>query len=119
MGQNTQYVPNIIPGKNPTTKLAEQSGKRKLSSANERFRDLTSKTVSEKDWIEIIEKAVEQAKAGNAGARAWLGNYLLGVPRQVPEHDLEHNVNIYWNAPRPEGLEEPKVHILEGQVTDG
>jgi hypothetical protein len=117
MGANIPFMPNIVPGTNPQGKLARQSSTKKLSTKNEEFRTLTAETVKKEDWIEIINKAVEQAKAGNAGARAWLGNYLLGIPRQVPEHELEHNVNIYWNAPRPEG-EEPKVHIVEGIVSN-
>ena len=37
-------------------------------------------TVAPEDWVAIIMKAVEQAKAGEWRARAWLSNYLLGTP---------------------------------------
>jgi len=39
-------------------------------------------TVAPEDWSAIILKAVEQAKAGEWRARAWLSNYLIGVPVQ-------------------------------------
>lgn len=29
-------------------------------------------------WREIVQKAVEQARQGDAGARCWLAKYLLG-----------------------------------------
>jgi hypothetical protein len=35
-------------------------------------------TVSLEDWKEIIEKTVAQAKEGDARARQWLTNYLVG-----------------------------------------
>jgi hypothetical protein len=31
-------------------------------------------------WRAIVAKAVEQAQAGDATARAWLGSYVLGKP---------------------------------------
>lgn len=34
------------------------------------------------DWIEITQKAMAQAKAGNKYARDWLSRYLLGEPEQ-------------------------------------
>lgn len=36
-----------------------------------------SDRVTVDDWEAIVGKAVEQAKAGDATARAWLGNHLL------------------------------------------
>jgi hypothetical protein len=32
------------------------------------------------DWALIVEKAVADARAGDAVARQWLGRYLLGNP---------------------------------------
>lgn len=48
----------------------------------ERFYEITLSTVTYKDWKEIVEKAAEQAKRGNATARKWLSDYLIGVPDQ-------------------------------------
>lgn len=38
------------------------------------------KAVTEDDWIEIVTKAVTQAKRGDNAARKWLSDYLLGTP---------------------------------------
>ena len=37
-----------------------------------------SEIVSPDDWQEIVDKAVEQALAGDKDARNWLAKYLLG-----------------------------------------
>ena len=39
-----------------------------------------SEAVPTDTWRAIVAKAVEQAQAGDATARAWLGSYLLGKP---------------------------------------
>ncbi len=38
--------------------------------------------VSLKDWREIVDKALLQAKKGDGKARQWLSDYLLGPPQQ-------------------------------------
>lgn len=38
-----------------------------------------------KDWKAIVDKAIEQAKDGNAAARRWLSGYVIGSPRQQVE----------------------------------
>jgi hypothetical protein len=48
----------------------------------ERFMEITLSTVTYKDWREIIQKAVAQAKRGNPQARKFLADYLLGPPPQ-------------------------------------
>lgn len=49
----------------------------------ERFLEITRSKVTFKDWGEIIEKAVEQAKRGNPIARKFLADYLIGPPAQT------------------------------------
>jgi hypothetical protein len=34
-------------------------------------------SVSDADWAAIVDKAIEQAREGDATARAWLSKYLL------------------------------------------
>lgn len=46
---------------------------------------ITLSTVTYKDWREIIEKAVVQAKRGNQQARKFLADYLLGPAPQRHE----------------------------------
>ena len=36
---------------------------------------------SPQDWQEIIQKAVIDAKEGDAKARDWLASYLIGLPK--------------------------------------
>ncbi|MDD4465770.1 MAG: hypothetical protein PHY25_03735 [Dehalococcoidales bacterium] len=44
------------------------------------FLNVTIAAVSCGDWIEIIQKAVSQAKKGDASARKFLADYLIGPP---------------------------------------
>ena len=53
----------------------------------ERFFEITLSKVTYKDWAEIIDKAVDQAKRGNHTARKFLADYLLGPPTQ--KHDVK------------------------------
>ena len=39
-----------------------------------------SESCSTGDWQEIVSKAVDDAKGGDAKARAWLAGYLVGQP---------------------------------------
>jgi hypothetical protein len=41
--------------------------------------------VSPEDWGKVCERALAQALEGDARAREWLGNYLIGRPRQAVE----------------------------------
>ena len=50
-----------------------------------RFLEITLSACTFTDWREIVKKAVEQAKAGDATARKWLGDYLQGPPVQRTE----------------------------------
>jgi hypothetical protein len=45
-----------------------------------RYHEITLNTCSFDDWQAIVAKAVEQAKRGDAVARKWLADYLVGVP---------------------------------------
>jgi len=48
----------------------------------EKFMEISISAVSLKDWREIIKKAADQAKRGDAQARRFLADYLLGPPQQ-------------------------------------
>lgn len=43
-----------------------------------KFYDLTVSAISEQDWLDIVDKAKRQAKTGDAVARKWLADYLVG-----------------------------------------
>ena len=53
------------------------------------YLDATIARVTIKDWREIVDKAVWQAKKGDSKARAWLSDYLLGPPVQKLQHQGE------------------------------
>lgn len=51
----------------------------------EKFYEITMNACTYKDWEVITRKAVEQAKRGDAVARKWLADYLIGAPVQRQE----------------------------------
>lgn len=53
------------------------------------FLNITLSAVSPEDWKEIVQKAVWQAKKGDATARKFLADYLIGPPTQ--KTDLTSN----------------------------
>ena len=51
-------------------------------------------------WHEIVAKAIEQAKHGDARARQWLSDYLIGKPLQMVmavQRNNENALNIRWS----------------------
>jgi hypothetical protein len=51
----------------------------------QRFLEITLSTVTFDDWKDIVGKAVKQAKSGDAVARKWLSDYIIGPPAQKTE----------------------------------
>ena len=47
--------------------------------------EITLSTVTYKEWGQIVQKAVDQAKRGNHQARKFLADYILGPPPQRHE----------------------------------
>lgn len=52
----------------------------------ERYYEILISTVTFADWEQIVKKASDQARRGDAAARKWLGDYIVGTPEQ--------NINI-------------------------
>lgn len=48
----------------------------------ERYLEITLNTVTFGDWKEIIKRAAMEAKRGDAQARKWLSDYLLGPAKE-------------------------------------
>ena len=46
----------------------------------DQYLDATIGRVTLKDWREIVDKAIWQAKKGDSRARQWLSDYLIGPP---------------------------------------
>ena len=63
-----------LEGYTPGTQLVRRT-------AEERMNTL-SLTVTQDNWVAVIQKAISQAINGDYRARQWLSNYLLGPPIQ-------------------------------------
>jgi len=59
----------------------------------ERFYEITLNAVTYKDWDAIVKKARDQALRGDAVARKWLSDFLVGVPEQPISGGLSIVVN--------------------------
>ena len=58
---------------------------RPKARTEEQYLAVVSDTVSLDDWRAVIERAVDQARAGDYRARQWLANYLIGRPKERAE----------------------------------
>jgi hypothetical protein len=58
---------------------------RKPKEQERAYYDVTMSTVSLDDWRAIVQRAANDAKRGDASARKWLGDYLVGQPVQKTE----------------------------------
>jgi hypothetical protein len=78
---------------NPTGKGGFKKGQsgnpkgRPKRETERHFLDVLIGTVSDEEWREVARRALELAKRGDAPARNWLTNYLIGQP--VATHRLE------------------------------
>jgi hypothetical protein len=62
------------------------NGGRPPKKREERYYEIAMSACTFGDWKAIWKTAVEQAKEGDATARKWLSDYLMGPPTQ--KHDL-------------------------------
>lgn len=56
-------------------------------------------TVSEDDWVEIIKRAILDARRGDTAARKFIADYLVGPPVEKKEHSGTLTVVIDWDEP--------------------
>jgi len=64
------------------------SGNPKGAAINQfRYLKKMGAAVTASDWRAVIDKALEQAKRGDARAREWLSEYLMGKPPQQVDID--------------------------------
>jgi len=61
----------------------------------ERYLDILISKVTFADWEKIVQKAAKQAAAGNAVARKWLSDYLVGQPPQKHELSTKDDKPIF------------------------
>lgn len=64
----------------------------------EKFFEITLATVTYADWKQVIKKAAEQAKRGDATARKFLADYVIGPPTQKHEVDeqSDRTIRFVW-----------------------
>jgi hypothetical protein len=53
---------------------------RPKKARKERYYAITMTACSFEDWKAIVERAIKDAQKGDASARKWLSDYLVGVP---------------------------------------
>ena len=72
------------------------------------YLNATVSCVSVAQWKRIVKKAAKDAEKGDAVARNWLGNYLLGTP--LKRIDLSGSIGVHddlaeWKKKRQEQLD--------------
>lgn len=60
-------------------------GGRPKRGTEEQYLKRMTKIVTLADWDKVVHVAVARAKAGDAVARKWLSDYLIGMPVQKTE----------------------------------
>lgn len=65
----------------------------------ERYYEILLTAVTFDDWQAIVKKAAEQAKKGDAVARKWLSDYLVGAVQQRLELSGSlRMIEVDWDA---------------------
>ena len=64
-------------------------------SREQRYYEITMSACTYADWEKIVKKAADQAKRGDAQARKWLSDYLVGVPEQPVTGAI--NIQLKWD----------------------
>lgn len=67
---------------------------RPARSKEEKYLTKLSKRCTLKQWQEIVDAAIAQAKKGDSKARQWLSDYLLGKPVQEVKLDAQTDLSI-------------------------
>lgn len=60
----------------------------------ERYYEITMSAVTYEEWRAIVLKAKDQAKHGDAAARKWLADYLMGPPVQKNENENKNSGSL-------------------------
>ena len=76
-----RFLPGSVP--NPNGRAPKER--------EERYYEITMSSVTYEEWRAIVLKAKDQAKRGDAAARKWLADYLIGPPVQKNENDNKNS----------------------------
>jgi hypothetical protein len=74
----------------------DKLGGRKSRAIEEAYLKIFKDTVSPDDWKEIIKRAVKDAKLGDATARKFIADYLIGAPVQKVDAHVTGDMVINW-----------------------
>ena len=69
------------------------------------------------DWREVVAATVDAAKGGDAQARAWLGQYLMGKPKAPAPTPLQVTVAA-WGGGNPVAERLAQGIIGDAAMTD-
>ena len=81
-----------------------KAGRPKRRTEDE-YLDAMISRVTLKDWREVVDKALTQAKRGDSLARQWLTNYIVGPPVQKLQHTgadngpIEQTFRVIFDGP--------------------
>ena len=64
-----------------------------------RYYEITVSTVTFAQWERIVRKAAQQAERGDAVARKWLADYIVGVPEQTQNVNVTGYPAVLFNGP--------------------
>jgi hypothetical protein len=76
-------------------KAGNKAGNHYVNRRYHEIKTLILKNVTDEDVKDILKTAVEQAKQGDAEARKWLFERLIGKPKE--QDALETTANQGWN----------------------
>ena len=95
---------------------------RKPRQVEEKYLKKLQTVVKLKDWVEIILKAIEQAKEGDEKARRWISDYMLGKPAQsldiTSDGEPLSNQSVNLNELSNDDLNRLAEILRNGQAAD-
>lgn len=65
-----------------------------------RYYEILVTAVTYEQWARIVKKAAQQAERGDAVARKWLADYIVGVPEQTQNVNLTGYPSVLFNGPK-------------------
>jgi hypothetical protein len=81
---------------------ADQGAGRKPKAIEEQYLEAFRASVSPDDWQAIIKRAVNDAKQGDAQARKFIADYMIGQPVQRQEIKVDASMQKAYTAVSPD-----------------
>ena len=74
---------------------------RPKKKTEERYLRRLSSRVTLAKWQKIVDRAIQDAEKGDARARQWLSDYLMGKPPQRLEHTGKDDKPLFEDVAKP------------------